>query len=217
MKTPSKISYRDSSLAIKCIKKDEDTKDMKELVEQFRAYHVEPGMDCQSWTKLLLEKDTNITNFDDPNLEKLALTATQGIMKLSPGKTATEVVGDYLRGVYNFVISELERRATAAVINITPLEFWLTVPATWSDQAKKATRDAAKLAGFGSRPGDEIFMITEPEAAAVAALSNLIEEGVPDQVKPGDGSKSSELSHYILVFLTLLLVLVTIAAEELLI
>lgn len=153
---------------MKCIKKDDDSKDtedIKELAEPFWGYHVEPGLNCQSWTKLLLEKDTKITKFDDPNLEKLTLTATQGIMKLSLGKTATEVVGDYLRGVYNFVTSELERRTTAAMIEITPLEFWLTVPATWSDQANKASRDAVKLAGFGSRPGDKIFMITEPEAA----------------------------------------------------
>lgn len=192
LKTPSKISYRDNIQALKCIKKDEDSKDEKEETEDYWGYHVEPGMECLSWTKLLLEKDAKITKFDDPNLARLALTTTQGIMKLPPGKTATEVVGDYLRGVYKFVFSELERRATAAVIKITPIEFWLTVPATWSDQAKKATRDAAKLAGFGTRPGDQIYMITEPEAAAVAALSDLVEEGVPDQVKAGDGSKFSD-------------------------
>jgi hypothetical protein len=192
VKTPSKISYRNNNLTLKHIKCDEESKDMKESGEEHWGFHVEPGMECHSWTKLLLEKDAKITKFDDPNLEKLAITATQGIMKLPFGKTATEVAGDYLRGVYNFIISELERRATAAVIKMTPVEFWLTVPATWSDQAKKATRDAAKLAGFGSRPGDTIYMITEPEAAAVAALSDLIEEGVKDQVKPGDGSKFSE-------------------------
>jgi hypothetical protein len=197
LKTPSKISYRDNSLALKRIKLDKASKGTKESNEEHWGYHVEPGMECHSWTKLLLEKDTKITKFDDPNLEKLAITANQGIMKLPPGKTATEVVGDYLRGVYNFIIGELERRTTAAVIEITPLEFWLTVPATWSDQAKKATRDAAKMAGFGIRPSDTIYMITEPEAAAVAALSDLIEEGVPDQVKPGDGSKSFQpISSY---------------------
>jgi hypothetical protein len=33
-----------------------------------------------------------------------------------------------------------------------------------------------------------MFLITEPEAAAVATLSGLIGEGVENQLHPGDGS-----------------------------
>lgn len=35
------------------------------------------------------------------------------------------------------------------MIKMTPIEFWLTVPATWSDKAKSATKDAATRAEFG--------------------------------------------------------------------
>ena len=63
-------------------------------------------------------------------------------------------------------------------------------PATWSDRAKNATQTAARNAGFASRTNDRMFLITEPEAAAIAALSGLIGEGVENQISAGDGSKS---------------------------
>lgn len=138
--------------------------------------------------KLLLDGDTKITEFDDASLG-------QGVLKLPIGKTATDVCADYLTGIYAYTISELERIWGDGMIKLTPIEFWLTVPATWSDKAKSATKDAATRAGFGTRIGDSIFMITEPEAAAVASLSGLIADGVQNQVKPGDGSKSFPFVH----------------------
>ncbi|PPJ53004.1 hypothetical protein CBER1_11214 [Cercospora berteroae] len=54
------------------------------------------------------------------------------------------------------------------------MDCWLTVPAVWSDQAQNATKATAKEAGFGSRPGDSISLIPEPEAAAVAVLKNIV-------------------------------------------
>jgi len=62
---------------------------------------------------------------------------------------------------------------SAATLNMTPMECWVTLPAIWSEEAKNATLQAAKRAGFGSRPGDEIFTIAEPEAAAIATLKKF--------------------------------------------
>ncbi|KAF3480439.1 heat shock 70 kDa protein 12A [Arthroderma uncinatum] len=67
------------------------------------------------------------------------------------------------------------------------MEFWFTMPAIWSDKAQHATREAAKRAGFGSRPGDEIYMISEPEAAAIAALKDHTSNEALSIVKPGNG------------------------------
>ncbi len=53
---------------------------------------------------------------------------------------------------------------------ITPVECWVTLPAIWSEEAKNATLQAAISAGFARRPGDKIFTIAEPEAAAIATL-----------------------------------------------
>ena len=60
-----------------------------------------------------------------------------------------------------------------ATFDMTPMECWITLPAIWSEEAKDATLTAAKNAGFGSRAGDEIYTIAEPEAAAVATLSKF--------------------------------------------
>lgn len=62
------------------------------------------------------------------------------------------------------------------------------MPATWSDRAKDLTKTAALTAGFASRRGDRMYLITEPEAAAVATLSGLTGEGIENQLKVGDGS-----------------------------
>lgn len=55
----------------------------------------------------------------------------------------------------------------------TPIEFWFCVPATWTRNARDATMEAAKKARFNSRPGDQIFMIMEPKAAATAFFDDL--------------------------------------------
>jgi hypothetical protein len=43
-----------------------------------------------------------------------------------------------------------------------------------------------RQAGWCSRPGDYMFLIPEPEAAAVASLSDLIGKGVDNQVNVQD-------------------------------
>jgi len=42
---------------------------------------------------------------------------------------------------------------------------------------------AARSAGFGSRPDDNINLIPEPEAAAISTLSELSAGGNDDQVE----------------------------------
>jgi hypothetical protein len=127
-------------------------------------------MKSYSWMKLLLDRKTPSTDYDDPDLKH---SQGEGLLQLPPGTTATEVCGDFLREIYQYTLEYLRKRLTAAVIDITPFEFWMTVPAIWSDAAKAATWEAARMAGFGSRAGDTVNFIPEPEAAAVAALSSM--------------------------------------------
>ncbi|KAL2851693.1 hypothetical protein BJX68DRAFT_265937 [Aspergillus pseudodeflectus] len=150
------------------------------------GYQVEPGMVAHSWTKLLLDRGTPLTQFDDA----LEEAAGMGIFKQPPGKSAIQVVADYLSKVYNHILQAIAKQITEATLQITPLEFWFTVPAIWSDEAKHATLQAARLAGFGTRPGnveDKINLITEPEAAAIAALRKTTTDGMGASVKAGDG------------------------------
>ena len=124
-------------------------------------------MKSYSWTKLLLDKNTPLTKFDDNSLRDLY---GDGLLNLPRGKTAQKVVEDYLRYLYRHLMHTLEKQLGQAVLKSTPIECYLTMPAIWSDQAQMATREAAKAAGFASRPGDTLAMIAEPEAAAIAAM-----------------------------------------------
>ncbi|GIJ81658.1 hypothetical protein Asppvi_000157 [Aspergillus pseudoviridinutans] len=151
------------------------------------GYQVEPGMSSYSWTKLLLDQGAPLTQYDDSTLETASKT---GILKLPEGKSAVDVVADYLSEVYQHILKTISKNITEADLLITPLEFWFTVPAIWSDRALDATRTAAQRAGFGKtslRPMDQIFLISEPEAAAVTALKKYTTSSMGGSVKAGDG------------------------------
>jgi hypothetical protein len=144
-------------------------------------------MKSYSWTKLLLDKDSRLSQHNRQDIVPLWKSDGNGFMTLPHGKTATDVVADFLSEVYKYVSKELAKRLSPQVLAITPLEFWFTVPAIWSDQAKDATKQAARKAGFGERARDSFYMIPEPEAAAVATLKSLTLTGTEGQIYPGDG------------------------------
>ncbi|KAL2827784.1 actin-like ATPase domain-containing protein [Aspergillus cavernicola] len=152
------------------------------------GYQVEAGMIAYSWTKLLLDQGTRITKYDDAALETASKT---GILQLPEGKTAVDVVADYLSEVYKHIINTISKQITEETLKITPLEFWFTVPAIWSDKAQSATRAAAQRAGFGGsfgrRVNDKIFLISEPEAAAITALKKYTSSSMGGSVNVGDG------------------------------
>ncbi|KAF1844825.1 actin-like ATPase domain-containing protein [Cucurbitaria berberidis CBS 394.84] len=141
-------------------------------------------MTCYSWTKLLLDENARATEFDDPSLKR---SEGEGMLKLPPGKSATEVVTDFLREIYDWIESYLARRISAEILDMTPMEFWFTVPAIWSDQAKSATLAAAKAAGFASGDEDRIYLIPEPEAAGIATLKGFSEGNSVARAQAGDG------------------------------
>ncbi|KAF2199489.1 actin-like ATPase domain-containing protein [Delitschia confertaspora ATCC 74209] len=86
-------------------------------------------------------------------------------------KPPEELTQLYLSFLYKHLISVLEQRLSASVVNDTPIDFVLTVPAIWSNSAKQKTEKAAVRAGFkGSK---KIHLVSEPEAAAIYTLHNL--------------------------------------------
>ncbi|CEJ55734.1 hypothetical protein PMG11_01972 [Penicillium brasilianum] len=88
--------------------------------------------------------------------------------------------------IYRYTILYLEKRLGAGVVQASPLNFWFTIPAMWSDKAKEDTLRVAIKAGFKSRPKDDITIITEPEAAAIATLTTLSDEENAYDVRAGD-------------------------------
>lgn len=139
------------------------------------GYHVQPGMKSYSWFKLLLDKDTNATEYDDPLLRQ---SAGQGMMDLPHGKTPRDLAADYLRQIYKHTQFCLGEVIGKGMVRETPCHYKLTLPATWSHQARKLTREAAELGGFGTRMcsevSDKLSMVDEPEAAAISAIKSTL-------------------------------------------
>ncbi|KAL3430242.1 hypothetical protein BDV09DRAFT_202347 [Aspergillus tetrazonus] len=171
-KTPSRIAY---------------VAENPRLNKDCWGFQVEPGMVSYAWTKLLLDRGTPLTKYDDSALEK---ASNVGIMRLPENKSPEDLVGEYLAKVYEHILKKIGKSITEETLQATPIEFWFTVPAIWSDRAQRATGDAARRAGFAGtlhRPSDRLFLITEPEAAAIAVLSKYASSKLGGAVKPGDG------------------------------
>lgn len=164
-KVPSVIAYR-----------RKDASESSAKAETLWGYDVHPSndYDTYSWTKLLLERPNDKMD----HVNGISTSQEPGVLRLPPGKTAVDVVTDYLKNLYQHCMTTLEKHY-ADFLAMTPIEFWFTMPAIWSEEAQTATRQAAKNAGFGSRLFDEIRMITEPEAGVYSAMKS--QEGLATQ------------------------------------
>lgn len=116
------------------------------------GFGIQPGSLAYSWTKLLLDVDVNPAPLDDGDLR---LVLHSELMQLPEDKEAVVVVSDFLRQVYAHITRHL-----TAVAHL-PTEFWFTVPAIWSDNARALMGQAVRNAGFGLRQPDRVLMIAE--------------------------------------------------------
>lgn len=128
-------------------------------------------MKTYAWTKLLLDNSSLQSDYDDP---ELYLTSGAELMQLPSGKSAKDVATEFLRGMHEMFQDAVIDRLGANKLDNLPTEFWLTVPATWSEKAKLLTKKAAHDAGFGKRSIDQVMLIAEPEAAAHLALKSSL-------------------------------------------
>ncbi|KAG9600284.1 actin-like ATPase domain-containing protein, partial [Aureobasidium melanogenum] len=88
------------------------------------------------------------------------------------GKSTEEAIADYLSLIFVRAKDELVKRFGPQMVSSTPIEINLTVPAIWSDAAKDTTLRVAQKAGMGTN----LRMISEPEAAAIYALSAMAQD-----------------------------------------
>lgn len=164
-KTPTRISYK---------------RENPKLSKDRWGFEVDHRFISYSWTKLLLDKNALFGEYDDPALANIA---GNGVMKLPDFRKAEEVCEDFLHELYLYLTSKLREEFGESTYETTPMECWITLPAIWSDEAKDATLNAARRAGFGTRPDDEIFTIAEPEAAAITALKAYSGSNALNKVK----------------------------------
>ena len=115
----------------------------------------------------------------------------EGFMALPAGKDAVQVVSDYLSGLYKHALSTLALNYGKEFVDVTPIEFVLTVPAIWNDKARSLTKEAATRAGFGARPGDKMKMVSEPEAAAIYTIKSTFDtsKGTVQKLQVGHPGK----------------------------
>jgi hypothetical protein len=140
--------------------------------EDSYGFDVDADMVSCQWFKLLLDQTAQISEFDD---EVLRQAMGSSMFHLPPGKTAIDVAADFLRYLYDLALRNLKDMVGPEAVNQTPIFWVLTIPATWSHVARQATLQAAEEAGFEERAEDEIALIDEPEAAAIACMRGTID------------------------------------------
>lgn len=125
------------------------------------GFQIRPDEDRLRCLKLFLDPRQEIPTYVSLPDTQRQLTAC--------GKNVGTVVAEYLRALFTHTKTVLVRRYGEHFVAATELKVVLTVPAVWSDTAKDATLKAAEAAGMG----ENIAMISEPEAAAVYTLQAI--------------------------------------------
>ena len=93
-------------------------------------------------------------------------------------KEPVDVSADYLKCIHHFVEQTfLPSTFGAEFLRNQRRVYLITVPAIWSDLAKDLTRQAAARAGI---PDDKLFLVTEPEAAALYCATTCEEVDLDD-------------------------------------
>ncbi|KAL8880577.1 MAG: hypothetical protein Q9198_002043, partial [Flavoplaca austrocitrina] len=102
---------------------------------------------------------------------KLSLELEQDVVELPLGLTSTDVISDFLSAIYKHIMATLHRRVDKETMQKATVDFALTVPAIWSDAARKKTQDSAVREGMGKSLLPQIY--SESECAAIYALKDL--------------------------------------------
>lgn len=144
------------------------------------GYQVDDLTEAIQGVKLLLDQNQKI--------DFKPSAASEDIMRRL-GKKPVEVAGEYLKKVKEHTESILRRRGLQTLLTTMDIQYILTVPAVWSDKAKDNTKQAAILAGF---PRSKLFLLSEPEAAAVYAISAI----QPNCLSVRAKSQSNAFSFY---------------------
>ncbi|KAI1759127.1 hypothetical protein GGR53DRAFT_471636 [Hypoxylon sp. FL1150] len=82
-------------------------------------------------------------------------------------------ITDYLSGLFGHFIHKIHSQIGRSTFESSPVQFVLTVPAIWSENAKQRTLEAfERVPNLPS--GHSTSLLSEPEAAAIAAVQELV-------------------------------------------
>jgi molecular chaperone DnaK (HSP70) len=94
------------------------------------------------------------------------------------GRNVDKLVTDFISQLGDHLLYTLREKLGDSIVNSTPLEFVVTVPAIWSDLAKDKTKKACQKASGLSTSQQQVHLVSEPEAAAIYALHGLDPHGL---------------------------------------
>lgn len=112
----------------------------------------------------------------DPSLQGMGRTiSAEGARG---GRNVDKLVTDYISELSNHLMYTLREKLGDSIVKSTPLEYVVTVPAIWSDLAKDKTKKACQAASGLSSTKQPVYLVSEPEAAAIYALHGLDPHGL---------------------------------------
>ncbi|KAH8164516.1 hypothetical protein CIB48_g3748 [Xylaria polymorpha] len=136
------------------------------------GFRILAGAETIEWFKLLLLNKADLQKHlqDSSHLHE----AKQSLLRL--GKTAVQLVGEYLKVLWNHVLEQIHNAKGQTIIDGMPFQVVLTVPAIWSDYARDRMREAVEIAGILKHRvagKTTLSFVSEPEAAAIATMPEL--------------------------------------------
>jgi molecular chaperone DnaK (HSP70) len=166
------------------------------------------------WFKLLLLDSDHLPDHfrHAPNLIE-----AQAQMK-EMNKSPVDVIADYLRLLWAHSLEQITRAVTTIVMDRVKLKVVVTMPAIWPLYARLRMKEAVKMAGImDPRCAGEtsLSFMSEPEAAALAALADVDEQTIievrenTEQYKtslPGSNSSNKTRNNLILSYAMLVVV-----------
>ncbi|KAF2649412.1 actin-like ATPase domain-containing protein [Lophiostoma macrostomum CBS 122681] len=137
------------------------------------GYEIPHDAEPVRWFKLLLLKEEDLDG--DMRSNEFILRGRRLLREND--KSAIELVTDYLRALWTYVLASIKKARGAAVVDALAFHVVITVPAIWKGYVRQAMEKAAKNAGILQRRvagRTTLSLVPEPEAAA---LSTLYEPG----------------------------------------
>ena len=133
------------------------------------GYSIPSDAEPIRWFKLLLLREEDLAS----EFKQSEFILRGRRMLKETGKTATDIIADYLRALWKHILDTIYKARGRSVIDALAFHVVITVPAIWKDYARQGMEEAAKKAGMlNNRPAGltTLAFAPEPEAAALASL-----------------------------------------------
>jgi molecular chaperone DnaK (HSP70) len=136
------------------------------------------GSSCECLSDLCIHKqldDSYLERDLDPSIQAVDQSpSTEGARS---GRNVDELVTDFISQLVEHLLYTLREKLGNGLVNSTPLEFVITVPAIWSDLAKEKSKKACEQAMI-SVSEHHVHLVSEPEAAAIYTLHDSDPNGI---------------------------------------